>query len=224
VAASEAVESSPAGGPGASRSWTIPALLAAAALGLTAFFLYSTTLRYGVDEEFDGWSFGPPLAHPWIYGGAVATALVATGLLLVGLVGLSRLVRAGAAVARVGVWLAVSGTVALLVAGVFQAYLVVLVATTSDSEIPELILAKGRFELEYLLAAFAGMTGLVVGFVLTAFGLARAGLVSRWPALAVAGTSLAVAVVSLWAVPLAAIALGWLAVDLGRRAPPARSR
>jgi hypothetical protein len=192
-------------------------LAAAGALGVAAFVLYWTTLVFGVDEASDGWSFGPPLLHPWRYGIAVALALSASGLLLAGLPGLLTLLRPGpgAKVGRVGVWIAIVGAVALVVAGAFQAYLVVLAATTPD--VAELILRKNRFELLYLVALLGAMTGLGLGFVLAVCGLARARLVSPWPALAIGVSSFAVVIVSLYAIPAAAASLIWLAVELARR-------
>jgi hypothetical protein len=192
-------------------------LAAAGASGVAAFVFYWTALDSGVDAASDGWSFGPPLLHPWRYGIAVALALTASGLLLAGLPGLLTLLREGpgAKAGRVGVRIAITGAVALAVAGAFQAYLVVLATTTSD--VAQLILRKNRFELEYLVAVVVAMAGLVLGFVLAVFGLARARLVQPWPALAL-GASLAVAVVSLYAIPAAAASLTWLAVELARRA------
>ena len=165
-------------------AWSPAALGAAAALGVAAFVLYRTTLVSGIDEASDGWSFGPPLGHPWRYGIAVALALSASGLLLVGLPGLLNLLRGGpgAKVGRAGVWIAITGAAALAVASAFQAYLVVLVATTPD--VTELIVTKNRVELEYLVALLGAMTGLVLGFILAVLGLARARLVSPWSALA----------------------------------------
>lgn len=122
---------------------------------------------------------------------------------------------------RAGAWIAFTGTLGLLVVGAFQVYLVVLAATTAD--LPELILMKNRVELPYLLAVFSAMTGLVLGFVLLAIGLARARLISPWAALVLAVSSLAVALGSLYAVVPAAVSLGWLAVELARRATPLAS-
>jgi hypothetical protein len=144
-------------------------------------------------------------------------ALPASGLLLAGLPGLLTLLREGpgAKVGRIGVWIAIAGAVALVAAAALQVYVVVLAATTPD--VAQLILRKNRVELEYLVALLGAMTGLVLGFALAVLGLARARLVPPWPALAIGASSLAVVVVSLYAIPVAAASLTWLAVELARR-------